>query len=285
MNITDLTATLFTYALTLESSFILQGLIISTVLGFSAGNYACSLVHRLPRGLGVLEKKPYCGSCQTMLATKDLFPVFSALLLNHKCRYCGAVIPKTHFYTELALGLLFCMCFAKFGFGEQYVLVILLGSMLTVLASIHHNSLLQPSSCDLIAGSTRTSDADIVDSVVEPQGDGLIDRRVLIAILVMGLLYRSITDGSLYPALEAGLYAALASALLWKKDIKKVGHIYVLPEHALIFVVGAMTVGIFGLLVYLPAYLALWALFKVVNKQLTYTLPFSLALTLALFLV
>ena len=254
MIISDLAPTLFTYALTLQTHQVIQGLILSTVLGFSAGNYACSLVHRLPRGLGVLEKKPYCGSCGTMLATKDLFPVFSALLLNHKCRYCGASIPKTHFYTELALGLLFCLSFTKFGFGEQYVLVVLIGSMLTVLASIHHN-------------------------------DGKIDRRVLIATLVVGLLYRSITDGTFYPALEAGLYSALAAAFLWKKDVNKVGHIYVLPEHALVFITGAATVGVFGLLWYLPTYIALWAIVKATNKHLTYTLSFSLALIGALLLV
>ena len=249
----DLAQSFFTYALTLDAYQIAMGIIVSTVLGFSAGNYACSLVHRLPRGLGVLDKKPYCGSCETLLATKDLFPVFSALLLRHKCRYCGAVIPKTHFYTELALGILFCLCFTKFGFSEQYALMILIGSMLTVLASIHHN-------------------------------DQQVDRRVLVTLLVTGLLYRTLVDHSIYPALEAALFVAVVSAFIWRNQIEKKAHIYVLPEHAVVVVVGAMSVGISVVPLFVALYLALWLVMKVIAKQVRYTMPFSLALVLALFI-
>lgn len=242
---------LFTYAMTLDIYELLMGLIISLVLGFSAGNYACSLVHRLPRGLGILDKKPYCGSCQTPLATKDLFPVFSALLLGHKCRYCQAPIPKTHYYTELAHGLLFCLCFTKFGFSEHYVLVVLIGSMLAVLASIHHN-------------------------------DKQINRYVLVSVLVTGLIYRTLVDASIFPALQAGLFATIVAALLWKKEVKMVGHIYVLPPYALLFIAGAIVAGLQGLLVYVAAYLGLWAIRQIACKSCTYTVPFSLALVAAL---
>lgn len=249
----DLIQPLFAYALTLDGYQIAMGIIISTVLGFSAGNYACSLVHRLPRGLGVLDKKPYCGTCETPLATKDLFPVFSALLLNHKCRYCGAVIPKTHFYTELALGTLFCLCFTKFGFSEQYALMILIGSMLTVLASIHHN-------------------------------DQQVDRRVLITLMLTGLLYRTLVDHSIYPALESALFIAVVSAFIWRKQIEKRAHIYVLPEHAAVLVAGAMCVGTYGVPLFVASYLVIWLVMKLIAKQVRYTMPFSLALVLTLFI-
>ena len=52
----------------MKFGYVLAGLIWSVALGFAAGNYACSLVYRLPRGRLLLDKKPYCGSCGTMLA-------------------------------------------------------------------------------------------------------------------------------------------------------------------------------------------------------------------------
>lgn len=240
------------YAHTIDGYFLAMGIIVSLVLGFTAGNYACSLVHRLPRGLGILDKKPYCGSCQTMLATKDLFPVFSALLLNHKCRYCSATIPKTHFYTELALGALFCLCFTKWGFSEPYILVALLGSMLTVLTSIHHN-------------------------------EGFVDKHVLAAVVITGFIYRVLADGSMYPALQAGLYGVIIAAIAWRKDIKRVGHIYVLPMSALIFIAGTIGAGVPGLIVYLLWFLVFYVLGVLMDSKTKDSLALSLALIITLF--
>ncbi len=246
-------ATILPYAFTLPAGLILAGLIWSLTLGFTAGNYACSLVHRLPRGLGILEKKPYCGSCNTMLATKDLFPVVSALLLNHKCRYCGATIPKSHFYTELLLGLLFCLCFAKWGFSEHYFLVALLGSMLTVLASIHHN-------------------------------EGTVDRRVLVAVTLTGMLIRVLEDGSIYGFFEGGMAGLIIGCLLWHKQIEKRAHIYVPPLPAMLLAVGGICVGVKGLMIFLPAFAVAALISRAVFGKSPITVPFGLALIVSMLL-
>jgi leader peptidase (prepilin peptidase)/N-methyltransferase len=246
-------ATLFPYAATLPAGFILAGLIWSLALGFAAGNYACSLVHRLPRGLGILEKKPYCGSCNAMLATKDLFPVASALLLNHKCRYCGAAIPKSHFYTELLIGALFCLCFAVWGFSEHYYIVALLGSMTTVLASIHSN-------------------------------EGKIDGRVMVAIIVMGMLLRVLEDGTIYGFFEGGVAGLFVGCIIWHKRIEKRGHIFVPPLPALLLAIGGICLGVKGLVIFAPAFAIAVLLFRVFKSTAPITVPFGLALILSILL-
>lgn len=236
----------------MPTEMMLMGVIVSLVFGVSAGNYACSLVHRLPRGLGLLEKKPYCGSCGTMLATKDLFPVISALLLRHKCRYCSASIPKTHFYTELLLGALFVVCFLKFGFSEPYFLVALLGSMLTVLGSIETN-------------------------------EGTVDKRVLIAVAVVGMMFRILQDATLYNSFFGGLLALVIGCGFFHKQIEKKGHVFVPPLPALLLAVGGFCVGTHGLAFFLPLFALLVLLCKLLasGKPLHLTVPFGFAVTVS----
>lgn len=243
-------ASFFPHAAEIPLGLLLAGIIWSLALGFAAGNYACSLVHRLPRGLGILEKKPYCGSCQTMLATKDLFPVVSALLLRHKCRYCSAPIPKSHFYTEILIGLLFCSCFTVWGFSEQYLIVALLGSMLTVLASIHSN-------------------------------ESSVDGRVLLSVLLTGMLFRTLQDDSIYGFFSGGIAGLMLGSLLFHKHIQKRGHIFVPPLPAMLLTVGGVCVGLNGMLLFLPYFAALTLVFKTYKTLIPITVPFGLAVVMS----
>jgi leader peptidase (prepilin peptidase) / N-methyltransferase len=235
-------------ASTLPLDVIIMGIIVSLVFGASAGNYACSLVHRLPRGLGILEKKPYCGSCGTMLATKDLFPLVSALLLNHKCRYCGAAIPKTHFYTEVLLAALFVFCFLRFGFSEQYFLVALLGSMLTVLGSIEVN-------------------------------EGTVDKRVLVAVVVVGMMFRILQDYTIYDSFFGGVLALVVGCGVFYKRMEKRGHVYVPPLIVLLMGACGLIAGLPHLILSLALFALLALLFKMLCKgqRLSLTVPFGFA--------
>ncbi len=244
---------MFDAAHALSADTLLMGVILSLVFGVSAGNYACSLVHRLPRGLGILEKKPYCGSCNTMLATKDLFPVVSALLLNHRCRYCAAPIPKTHFYTELLLGALFVLCFLHFGFSEAYFLVALLGSMLTVLGSIETN-------------------------------EGTVDYRVLGAVGLVGLMLRILQDATLYDSLFGALLGLMCGCVCWRARMEKRGHIFVPPLPALLLAVGGMISGATGLPVFLPGFAVLAGLQRLWPAgRRPLTVPFGFAAITSVF--
>jgi len=214
----------------LDPTTILCGIIWSIALGFAAGNYACSLVHRLPRGRLILDKKPYCGSCGAPLQVRDLFPVFSALMLRHRCRYCHTPYPVSHTWTEILVGLLFVLAFLQYNFSEQYLLIVCIGIFLITLAAIHAN-------------------------------EGVIMGKIMLCIAVFGLLLRTLQDHTLYEALEGGFYALIIGAILWRKQIKPVGHIYTLPKPVELFVIGGLCVGI----KLLPQFIVLAAGFYVVD--------------------
>lgn len=247
---------MFHYADSLPFGLVLSGIIWAVALGFAAGNYACSLVYRLPRKEPVLEKKPFCGSCGTMLATKDLFPVFSALLLRHRCRYCGAKIPISHFWTEVLIGLLFALCFLQFGFTEDFILVATLGVLLIILACIEANE------------------------------GGLLMRSLLVAVLVTGLLYRTLHDHTLFNALGGGLFAFMAGLLLWRREVRRVGHRYTLPERAQLLAAAGTAAGQTGLplffLLLAAFYAVAWLLARASGKPLPITIPLGFAVMLPL---
>ena len=202
--------------------WIINGIIVAVVFGCAAGNYACSLVFRLPRGRLILDKTPYCGTCAAPLQVKDLFPVISAVLLKHKCRYCHTSFPVSHTWTEILVGLLFVLTFLRYGFGEQYLLVVLLGVFLVTQAAIEAN-------------------------------EKRVIHSVMICVLICGMVFRTLQDHSMFVFFQGGLVALVTCCVIWRKQIRQVGHIYVPPDHVFMITVGAVCVGLNAL----PAYLLL----------------------------
>ena len=88
--------------------------------GFLIGIILGSLVKALAdRSLGKKSfwGRSYCPKCQHKLAWYDLFPVFSYLFLNGKCRYCHKKIPLEYPITEIILGILISYLFAQTQFS------------------------------------------------------------------------------------------------------------------------------------------------------------------------
>lgn len=116
--------------------FALIGIIFMLVIGPAIGNYACSVVYRLPRGQTPFERHPFCGHCNANLKPIDLFPILSWLMTRGKCRYCGGGIPIIYNVIELTCGAIFVAYFLKFGMGEQFLLYATYATFVTILAAI-----------------------------------------------------------------------------------------------------------------------------------------------------
>lgn len=198
---------------------LLAGIILSFVVGASVGNYATSIIHRLPRnenlfllGDSMTIRKPYCSACQTPLATRDLFPVVSYLLNRGKSRCCGAVIPSVYFWTELVSAALFIGCFLRFGFTEEYVLAAALGMTLIMLLSIEMLHL-------------------------------LVSRGLLCLVLAIGAVYRTYLDGAILPMIGGGALGLAIGLLLWRIEqffgIRDAG----LPLYVLLLAIGGTVMG------------------------------------------
>jgi prepilin signal peptidase PulO-like enzyme (type II secretory pathway) len=115
---------------------LLIGLVFMAVLGPAVGNYACSVVFRLPRGQTPFERHPYCGSCGANLQPRDLFPILSWLSTRGRCRYCAMPVPGIYTLIELGCGVVFVVYFLRFGMGEAFLLSAAYGVFVITLAAI-----------------------------------------------------------------------------------------------------------------------------------------------------
>lgn len=116
--------------------FTLIGLIWMVVIGPAVGNYACSVVYRLPRGKTPFERHPFCGHCNADLKPIDLFPIWSWVSTRGKCRYCKGEIPSIYTVIEAVCGIVFIAYFLHFGVGEAFILYATYAVFVVILASI-----------------------------------------------------------------------------------------------------------------------------------------------------
>ncbi len=116
--------------------FVLTGIIFMLVIGPAIGNYACSVIYRLPRGQTPFERHPFCGSCGADLKPIDLFPIISWCLTGGKCRYCRSAVPILYTYVEIACAAVFVFYFIGFGIGEVFLLAAAYAVFTIILAAI-----------------------------------------------------------------------------------------------------------------------------------------------------
>ena len=116
--------------------FQLIGLIFMLILGPAVGNYACSVVYRLPLGRTPFERHPFCGHCDADLKPKDLFPILSWLSTRGRCRYCRGPIPGIYTVIELACLVIFVANFLHFGISENFLLYAACEVFAVILAAI-----------------------------------------------------------------------------------------------------------------------------------------------------
>jgi prepilin signal peptidase PulO-like enzyme (type II secretory pathway) len=167
----------------------LMGLVWMLVLGPAVGNYACSVVYRLPLGRTPFERHPFCGSCNADLKPIDLFPILSYCLTGGKCRYCAAKIPGIYTIIELACLLIFVANFLVFGISEAFLLYTAGGVFVVILAAIQLQQ-------------------------------GWLAATIYSYAWACVLLARTVDERSIYPAVQGFVVAmvlALAAHFLWSK--------------------------------------------------------------------
>jgi leader peptidase (prepilin peptidase) / N-methyltransferase len=67
--------------------------IVIALAGLAVGSFLNVCIDRLPAGQSLLRPRSHCDACKTPLATRDLIPVVSYVLLRGRCRHCSTAIP------------------------------------------------------------------------------------------------------------------------------------------------------------------------------------------------
>lgn len=159
-------------------------IILLFVVGTAIGNYATSLVYRLPRGLKIAYDPPYCDSCRSYLTTRDMFPFFSWIINRGKCRSCGAAVPGIYTLIEFLCAAFLIAGVILFDSPERVLLVSAIGVFWLVMVSILFTA-------------------------------GKFSSHAVILAAASGLIYRAVADASIFPALKAGYLGLMLGLLCW----------------------------------------------------------------------
>ena len=132
------------------------------IFGLCIGSFLNVVIARLPglidRQLSDQSEQPVanlirpgsrCPTCKHKIQWMENIPLVSYIFLKGKCRHCSTPISIQYFWVELLTGILFALCYLRFGISIILFWSLLLTSLLIVLAIIDLNTWLLPDSITL----------------------------------------------------------------------------------------------------------------------------------------
>lgn len=107
-------------------------IILLFTLGAIIGSFLNVLIYRLPIKESILFPSSHCPNCHHPLRVWDNIPIISYLMLRGHCFHCQSSIPIRYFLVEIISALSWIVLYYKFGLSIDFVLQLVLISILIV---------------------------------------------------------------------------------------------------------------------------------------------------------
>ena len=107
--------------------------IVFGVFGLVLGSFYNVVGLRVPKGRSIVKPPSHCTNCGKQLTAVELIPVFSYVIQRGKCKGCGVKVSSIYCLTEILTGLLFALCYVKFGFTAELTVALLFVSLLVII--------------------------------------------------------------------------------------------------------------------------------------------------------
>lgn len=193
-------------------AYYAAGVLLMFWAGIAVGNYATSLVYRIPRGLKIANDPPYCECDKRMyLAVRDLFPFFSWIANKGQCRFCDIRIPAVYTIMEFLCGFLFVMMWLEYGISEELILVLAIDVFFITLAAMHFN-----------------------ESKLFP--------IIIVILAAFGAVYRTLLDGTIYGFIMTGYWGLMLGVVVWCIEMLLSRRKIPFPDYVIVLALGAMCV-------------------------------------------
>ncbi len=89
----------------------------SAVLGAIVGSFLNACIHRMPRGISLLNpKRSFCPACNKLIPWHENIPVLSWTMLWGNCSGCGAKISPRYVLVEILTAACFLALWFRYGF-------------------------------------------------------------------------------------------------------------------------------------------------------------------------
>lgn len=166
-------------------------LIFIFILGLTLGSFTNVVIYRIDEWQSILNTRSHCRECKNNLAWYDLIPLVSFVTLRGKCRHCLKPIAWQYPLVELIYALLLMSTYAMLNFyniplASIIVALVFFAVCLTAMFVIFFHDLREM----------------------------LIPESMLYTLLVAGLVFGAIYNGTVLQSIYGALAAAAPIALL-----------------------------------------------------------------------
>lgn len=103
------------------------------VIGLILGSFYNVVGLRLPNNESIVFPGSHCPKCNHKLAWYENIPVLSYLFLGGKCKNCKKKIDIIYPLIELLTGILFAITYYLYGFSEEFLIGIILVSLVVII--------------------------------------------------------------------------------------------------------------------------------------------------------
>jgi leader peptidase (prepilin peptidase)/N-methyltransferase len=148
----------------------------AALLGALIGSFLNVVIHRLPLGESLVSPGSHCPSCGAAVRARDNVPVLSWLLLQGRCRDCGAPISPRYPIVEAITAAAFAAVVAIRGFDDDLWLELPFVACLIALAGIDldhkllPNKIVYPMAVWGVVATALFASGDLVEHVIAGAG-------------------------------------------------------------------------------------------------------------------
>lgn len=127
-------------------------IVLLFLLGLIFGSFYNVAGIRLSKGESLIKPRSHCQECNHILKWYELIPVFSYIGLKGRCRHCNKKINIVYPAIEFFTGVLFAVCYYKYGFSIELLLGIILSSLFMIITVSDLNYYIIPDSIIVVFG-------------------------------------------------------------------------------------------------------------------------------------
>lgn len=107
-------------------------LIIFFVVGSVFGSFYNVVAYRMSNNLSIIKPRSHCEWCNEKLKWYELIPILSYLFQGGKCNHCKHKLSIGYIIVELVSGILFTICYYKFGLTPKLIISLIFVSALVI---------------------------------------------------------------------------------------------------------------------------------------------------------
>jgi len=114
------------------------------ISGLIVGSFSNVCIYRIPRNESIIYPASHCPKCRSNISPKDNIPLLSYILLKGRCRNCKSKISIQYPIVELLTGIIYLIIYLIYCLGFQFLIYIILSSVLIIIAFIDLNEQIVP---------------------------------------------------------------------------------------------------------------------------------------------